>query len=138
MSLFSDVDWLPSGIGLGVGLGEGVLAVSGAEAQSSLIAPIYRLGIFGIGLVRELRATPGQNPIAVDINYSLMSAALALEANLIPGAVTGGGFRALGKVTASPMHAHGKSCSTCASRKPVVAAPLLTPAASLRGYHEAH
>ena len=132
----SDIDWLPPAIGLGVGLGEGLLAVTGAEAQLKHVAALYRLGVFGLGLVRELRG--GGSEIAVDINYSLMTAALALEASAIPAALNGGGFSALADVqpgAAASTHAHGATCNTCASRKPVVAAPLLTPAESLRGYH---
>lgn len=138
---FLDVDWLPPAIGFGVGVGDGVLAASGADRQSGLIAPLYRLGVFGFGLFRELRAKPeAPNPIAVDINYSLMSAALGLEGNLIPNVFRGKGLGSLtgAPMVATPMHAHGASCNTCASRKPVVAAPLLTPAASLRGYHDPH
>lgn len=135
MSILSDTDWLPPAIGLGVGMGEGILAVSGAEKQSRLIAPLYRAAVFGFGLWRELTAHGANSPLAIDINYSLMSAALALEGNLIPGAISQGTFTALGMTASGPAHSHAPSCSTCASRRPIVAAPLLTPAGSLRGYH---
>lgn len=127
-------DWLPSVIGLGVGLGQGALVLNTkASPHANLYQGLYRGAIFGVGLIRELRAQPGESTVTMDVNYGLMTAAGALEGIEIGNVVNGGTPKNLGG-----MVAHAKGCSTCASRRPVVAAPLLTPAASLSGYPHSH
>jgi hypothetical protein len=125
-------DWLPTAIGLGVGLGEGTLQETVLKTSTvstrNLVLALYRAGIFGFGLVRELTAGPGESPVKMDIDYGMMTAAVALEGIELGAVLNGAPASSLGMV------AHPAGCSTCASRKPVVAAPLLTPAASLAGY----
>ena len=128
-------DWLPTAIGLGVGLGEGTLQETAFRhspaGTRNLGLGLYRAAVFGFGLIRELTAQPGESPVKMDVNYGMMAAAASLEGIEIGGVLNGAPISSLGG-----MVAHPAGCATCASRKPLVAAPLLTPAASLAGYPE--
>lgn len=120
---------LPEMVGFGVGVGNGLI---GENLPTHKHAPlIYRGAVLGYGLYRALFRND-TSADALDITYALISAPIAIEAIYVPGAIKGGGIKALGHVIPVPEHAHAEvGCSGCAAAR---AEALRSPAESLDGY----